>query len=76
MLQGTNHGATVARKTNTGIPGLSFSWKRALGVSQAQAKLSRQIGIPLSRSGRQRKLGRSVGCSWVMLIPLAWWLIS
>lgn len=30
-----------------GIPGLSFSWKRALGVSQAQAKLSRQIGITL-----------------------------
>ena len=48
----------MPRRRSTGIPGLSFSWKRALGVSQAQAKLSRQIGIPLSRSGRQRKLGR------------------
>jgi len=50
-----------------GIPGLSFSWRRALGVSQAQARLSRQIGIPLSRSGRQRKVGRLVGCA----LPLA-----
>jgi hypothetical protein len=65
----------MARKS-TGIPGLSFSWKRALGVSQAQAKLSRQIGIPLSRSGRQRKLGRSAGCCWVLLIPLALWLLA
>jgi hypothetical protein len=46
----------------SGIPGLSFSWRRALGVSQAQARLSRKIGIPLSRSGRQRKVGRGMGC--------------
>jgi len=57
----------MARKRGTGIPGLSFSWRRALGVSQAQARLSRQIGIPLSRSGRQRKIGRSVGCCWILL---------
>ena len=57
----------MARKRGTGIPGLSFSWRRALGVSQAQTRLSRQIGIPLSRSGRQRKIGRSVGCCWVLL---------
>jgi len=60
-------GAPMARKRGTGIPGLSFSWRRALGVSQAQAKLSRQIGIPLSRGGRQRKLGRLTGCA----LPLA-----
>jgi len=45
-----------------GIPGLSFSWRRAIGISRAQARLSRQIGIPLSRSGRQRKVGRMAGC--------------
>ena len=50
----------MARKS--GIPGLSFSLRRALGISAAQARLSRQIGVPLSRSGRQRKVGRSVGC--------------
>ena len=56
-----------------GLPGFSFSWKRTLGVSQAQARLSRQIGIPLSRSGRQRKIGRSIGCCWVLLVPVAGW---
>lgn len=61
----------MTRRRGTGIPGLSFSWKRALGVSQAQAKLSRQLGIPLSRSGRQQKLGRALGgCCWVLLIPM------
>jgi len=58
----------MARKRGTGIPGLSFSWRRALGVSQAQARLSRQIGIPLSRSGRQRKAGRMAGCCIPILI--------
>lgn len=43
-----------------GIPGLSFSWKRALGISGAKARLSRQIGIPLTRSGMERKIGRGV----------------
>ncbi len=46
----------------SGIPGLSFSWRRALGISQAKARLSRQIGIPISRSGRQRKVGKELGC--------------
>ncbi len=41
---------------------LGFSWKRASGLSSAKAKLSRQIGIPLTRSGRQRKMGRAMGC--------------
>jgi len=40
------------------LPGLSFSWRRALGVSAAKARLSRQIGVPLTAAGRQRKLGR------------------
>lgn len=55
-----------------GIPGLSFSWKRALGISAAKGRLSRQIGIPLTRQGRQRKVGRAMGCC----IPLAVMLIS
>lgn len=55
-----------------GIPGLSFSWKRALGVSSAKGKLSRQIGIPLTRSGRQQKIGRALGCC----VPIFLVLIS
>jgi len=45
-----------------GIPGLSFSWKRALGVSAAKGRLSRQLGIPLTQEGRQRKAGQVMGC--------------
>jgi len=42
--------------------GFSFSLNRALGISAAKGKLSRAIGIPLTRSGRQRKLGKAMGC--------------
>jgi hypothetical protein len=34
-----------------------FSWKRALGITRAKQKISRSIGIPLTKSGRQRKVG-------------------
>lgn len=34
-----------------------FSWKRFIGISALKAKISRKIGIPLTKSGRQRKLG-------------------
>ncbi|HHT0592770.1 TPA: hypothetical protein ACTXXA_000956 [Legionella anisa] len=34
-----------------------FSWKRLIGISALKAKISRKIGIPLTKSGRQRKLG-------------------
>jgi hypothetical protein len=37
-----------------------FSWKRFLGISALKAKISRKIGIPLTKSGRQRKLGALV----------------
>jgi hypothetical protein len=40
--------------------GLSFSWKRAVGISAAKARISRRIGMPLTRSGRERKVGRMV----------------
>ena len=39
------------RKSSTGIPGLSFSWKRALGITQAKQELARQTGIPTTKSG-------------------------
>ena len=55
--------------------GFSFSWKRAIGLSAAKGKLSRRLGIPLSRSGRQQKIGRAVGCLvplLVFVLTLAW----
>ncbi|MCE2734895.1 MAG: hypothetical protein ACK45J_09115 [Acidimicrobiaceae bacterium] len=42
-------------------PGLTFSWKRALGITAAKRKISRKTGIPLTRSGRRSKLGKILG---------------
>lgn len=39
------------------IPGLSFSWKRALGITQAKQKAARKVGIPTSKAGLERKIG-------------------
>lgn len=47
----------VKRKSSTGIPGLSFSWKRALGITQAKQNIARQTGIPTSKAGLERKIG-------------------
>lgn len=48
------------RKSNTGIPGLTFSWKRALGITQAKQKFARETGIPTSRAGVERKIGNMI----------------
>lgn len=50
----------MGRKSNTGIPGLSFSWKRALGITQAKQKISKQTGIPMSKAGIERKIGNTI----------------
>jgi len=34
-----------------------FSWWRLFGVSAFKTRASRQIGIPLTRTGRRQKLG-------------------
>lgn len=48
------------RKTNTGIPGLSFSWKRALGVTQMKRDIARKTGIPTTKAGVERKIGSAI----------------
>lgn len=50
----------MARKTNTGIPGLSFSWKRALGLTQYRQRIARKTGIPTTKAGLERKLGNKI----------------
>jgi len=40
--------------------GFSFSWKRALGISALKQKVARKTGIPLTRGGLERKLGRAI----------------
>ena len=42
------------------IPGISFSWKRALGITKLKQQISRKTGIPMSKSGVERKIGKSI----------------
>lgn len=49
-----------------------FSWKRASGLSAAKSKLSRHIGVPLTRAGRQRKVAKALGCC----VPAAFLLLG
>ena len=43
-----------------GIPGISFSLKRALGLTALRQKVSKALGVPTTRSGIERKIGRSI----------------
>lgn len=50
-----------------------FSWNRLLGITRVKQNISRKIGIPLTRSGRQRKLGSMIlgkGCVVVIFFIL------
>jgi len=42
------------------IPGLSFSWKRAVGVSKVKQKIAKKTGIPTTKGGLERKIGRTI----------------
>lgn len=50
----------MAKRTNTGIPGLSFSWKRALGITQAKLEFTSSTGIPTTKAGIERKIGNVI----------------
>lgn len=42
------------------IRGLSYSLKRALGISGLKTKVARKTRIPTSKGGMERKIGRAV----------------
>lgn len=42
------------------IPGVSFSLNRALGITQAKQRFARETGIPTSKAGVERKIGRMI----------------
>ena len=42
------------------IPGVSFSLKRTLGITQVKQKFARETGIPTSKAGLERKVGKMV----------------
>lgn len=51
----------MARRGLFGIPGLSFSWKRAIGFTGLRQKASHKVGVPTTKQGFERRVG-----SWVL----------
>lgn len=39
------------------IPGISFSWKRAIGLTKIKQKIACKTGIPSSKAGIEQKIG-------------------
>ena len=48
----------MAKRKKYKIPGVSFSWKRATGITKAKRKIAKATGIPTTKAGRQRKIGK------------------
>lgn len=42
------------------IPGLSFSLKRAIGISGLKTKVARKVGVPTTKQGLERKIGGAI----------------
>ena len=43
-----------------GLPGTSFSPNRALGVDVLKRSIAKKTGIPMTKSGLERKVGRTI----------------
>lgn len=42
------------------IPGVSFSLKRALGITKLKRQFTKETGIPTTKSGVEQKVGRTI----------------
>ena len=42
------------------VPGVSFSLKRAIGVTKIKQSIARKTGIPTTRQGLERKIGGAI----------------
>ncbi|MCQ2336411.1 MAG: hypothetical protein MJ010_04425 [Paludibacteraceae bacterium] len=40
--------------------GLSFSWKRAVGISGLKSKIAHKTGVPTTKQGVERKIGNAI----------------
>ena len=59
-MNGNLFDSTVTNIIPMKIPGLTFSWKRAIGISQAKQKIARATGIPMTKQGLERKIGNAI----------------
>ena len=42
------------------VSGLSFSWKRGLGITKAKQAISRATGVPMTKARVERKIGNVI----------------
>lgn len=47
-------------KNNLKIPGVSFSWRRLLGIDKVKRKIAKSTGIPTTQAGIERKIGKAI----------------
>lgn len=59
-MYGNLFDSTVTNMIPMKIPGLTFSWKRAIGLTQAKQKIARATGIPMTKQGLERKIGNTI----------------
>jgi hypothetical protein len=60
LTVGMNFMINIIMAKKSSIPGLSFSWKRALGVTKAKQQIARKTGIPTTKAGLERKIGNTI----------------
>lgn len=52
--------STINMAKKSLIPGVSFSLKRALGITKMKQKFARETGIPTTKAGLERKIGGAI----------------
>lgn len=53
--------AKKKKGSNTGIPGLTFSAKKASGITDLKRAIAKETGIPTTKQGRKRKIEHTIG---------------
>ena len=48
------------RNSSFKIPGISFSWRRLLGIDKVKREIAKTTGIPTTRAGMERKIGNAI----------------
>ena len=55
--------------------GVTFSWKRAIGISGLKSRLAHGTGIPTTRMGLERKIGAGILNTIVGILSFVFGLI-
>lgn len=55
--------------------GVTFSWKRAVGISGLKSKLAHRTGVPTTRMGLERKIGAGILNTTIGILSFVFGLI-